>query len=337
MTDIDSDDGMVEEAGYAAAIRPPPVQGNASFHVNNTMLHLLNTKGLFRGLPIDDFNRNLKNFLGVCTTNMHPTISSEMVKLRLFSFSLTAEATIWLDDLLAGSITTWEELIQAFLKKFFPPFRMLQLRDEINNFRQLPNETLHEVWTQFEKKVKSCPKNRLPYSILLHTFYQLLHSVNKSMANNIVGGSTMDNSYDVMRALLDKLIETNKAWYTREAEVVEGGPSKIFLSGETIKKEGKRDETMAKLVTQMELLRKHVLGGCTKRVNAVGSCEGGPQDEQCFQIYDEEPNFVNNQARSSWPNYQSSNQVPWRQGQENQGWNKEQRWLQQQLQQPPEL
>ncbi|XP_059315798.1 uncharacterized protein LOC132066512 [Lycium ferocissimum] len=142
----------------------------------------------------------------------------------------------------------------------------------------------------------SCPKHGLPDSVLLQTFYQSLDSVNKSVANNIAGGSMMDNSYNVMSALLDKLTKTNEAWHTREAERVGGGPSKIVLYRETIKKEEERDETMAKLITQMELLTKHVLGGSTKRVNAVGSCEGGSQDEQCFQIYDKEANFVNNQA-----------------------------------------
>ncbi|XP_060210188.1 uncharacterized protein LOC132637057 [Lycium barbarum] len=45
---------------------------------------------------------------------------------------------------------------------------------------------------------------------------------------------------------------------------------------------------MAKLVTQMDLLTKHVMGGGSKKVNAVETCEGVPPDEQCFQMYDEE-------------------------------------------------
>ncbi|XP_059310579.1 uncharacterized protein LOC132061921 [Lycium ferocissimum] len=291
MGDNMDEDEMIVEPGDAAAIRSAPVQGNESFLVNTTMLHLLNTKGLFGGLPTDDPNRHLKNFLGVCTTNVHPNVSVETVRLRLFPFSLTGEATVWFDDLPAGSITTWVELNEAFLKKFFPPSRMLQLRDEINNFRQLPTEALHEAWTHFKKKVKSCPKHGLPDSVLLQTFYRSLDTVNKSVANNIAGGSVMENSYAVMSALLDKLTET-----TRETEVDGGGPSKIVLSREIIKKEEERDETMAKLVTQMDLLTKHVLGGGSKRVNVVGSCEGDSMDEQCFQVCEEKDNFINNQA-----------------------------------------
>ncbi|XP_060211934.1 uncharacterized protein LOC132639506 [Lycium barbarum] len=61
---METDDGMVEETWYAATIQPPPVQGNAIFHVNNTMLHLLNKKSLFGGLPTDDPNGTLRTVLG---------------------------------------------------------------------------------------------------------------------------------------------------------------------------------------------------------------------------------------------------------------------------------
>lgn len=33
------------------------------------------------------------------------------------------------------SITTWQELKTHFLERFFPPYRMLQLKGEIYNFR----------------------------------------------------------------------------------------------------------------------------------------------------------------------------------------------------------
>ncbi|XP_059290554.1 uncharacterized protein LOC132044082 [Lycium ferocissimum] len=233
------------------------------------------------------------------------------------------EATAWLDDHPAGSITTWAKLTQAFLKKFFTPSQILQLREKINNFRQLPLEALHEAWNHFKKKVKSCPKHGFLDSALFQTFYRSLDSVNKSVANNIVGGSVMKNSYAVVSALLDKLIETNETWDTRKSKVVEGGPSKRVLSREAIKKEEERDESMAKLVAQMDLLTKHVLGGGSKWVNVVGSYEEDSLDEQCFQVCKEEANFINNQMGGSRPNYQGPNQVSWRPNQGNQGWNKD--------------
>ncbi|XP_060216742.1 uncharacterized protein LOC132644182 [Lycium barbarum] len=79
MTDTESDDGMMEETGYVAAICPPLVQGNTSFHVNNTMLHLLNTNGLFGGLHSDDQNRYLMNFIGKKRASVEKPIVIEEV------------------------------------------------------------------------------------------------------------------------------------------------------------------------------------------------------------------------------------------------------------------
>ena len=70
-----------------------------------------------------------------------------------------------------GSITTWVELTEAFLDRFFPPSRMLQLRDEIINFRQLNGEPLHESWQRFNKKLMQLPTHEVPDTMLLQIFY----------------------------------------------------------------------------------------------------------------------------------------------------------------------
>ncbi|XP_060170409.1 uncharacterized protein LOC132601327 [Lycium barbarum] len=57
---------------------------------------------------------------------------------------------------------------------------------------------------------------------------------------------------------------------------------------------------MEKLVTQMDLLTKHVMSGGSKTVNAVGSCEGGSPDEQCFQMYEEEASYIK-QSKGGFP------------------------------------
>ncbi|XP_059295428.1 uncharacterized protein LOC132048757 [Lycium ferocissimum] len=134
----------------------------------------------------------------------------------------------------------------------------------------------------------------------------------------------MDSSYATVYELLDKLTETNEAWHNKESEVGGGSSLKNVLTREMVKKEEERDESMAKLVTQMDLLTKHVMGGESEKVNAVGSCEGGSPDEQCFQMYDKEASYINNQREGSQPNYQGPNQGSWRQGQEKQGSNKDQ-------------
>lgn len=45
----------------------------------------------------------------------------EAIKLRFFPFSIIGEAAKWLAELPQGSITSWEELQNKLLERFFPP------------------------------------------------------------------------------------------------------------------------------------------------------------------------------------------------------------------------
>lgn len=46
----------------------------------------------------------------------------------------------------AGSITSWDELPNAFLDHYFLPSKMLQLHDKIINFYEINEEPLQEVF-----------------------------------------------------------------------------------------------------------------------------------------------------------------------------------------------
>ncbi|GJS18206.1 zinc finger, CCHC-type containing protein [Tanacetum coccineum] len=81
----------------------------------------------------------------------------ERTRLRLFQFFLRDQASNWLERLLAGSITTWEDLTTRFLAQFFPPGRTAKLRNDILMFQQHHGESLSEAWNRFKDLLQKVP------------------------------------------------------------------------------------------------------------------------------------------------------------------------------------
>ena len=102
---------------------------------------------------------------------------------------------MWLNELTPDSIKNWRQLKGAFLERFFPPSRRVQLRDEISNFRQLPTEALHETWERFKKKLAQCPNHNMKEFHLMETLYRALNSVTKPILYNAAGGSFVDITF----------------------------------------------------------------------------------------------------------------------------------------------
>jgi len=60
----------------------------------------------------------------------------DYVRLTLFPFSLLGEVKGWLNSEPGNSITTWNDLAQKFLIRFFPFGKIAKLRSDILSFSQ---------------------------------------------------------------------------------------------------------------------------------------------------------------------------------------------------------
>ena len=54
-------------------------------------------------------------------------VTKEALRLRLFPLSLGDRSKHWLTSQPSDSITSWNDLVQKFLTKFFPPAKIAQL------------------------------------------------------------------------------------------------------------------------------------------------------------------------------------------------------------------
>ena len=141
------------------AIRRSPIQAN-NFELKSVTLQMLQNI-LFHGLPNENPNMHLTNFLEVCNTIKYNGVTEEALRVRLFPLLLGDRAKHWLTSQPPDSITSWNDLVQKFLTKFFPPAKIAQLVQEIITFGQLEGENLAEAWDRFHELLRKCSHHRL--------------------------------------------------------------------------------------------------------------------------------------------------------------------------------
>ena len=73
----------------------------------------------FCGLPSEDANAHLQQFLQLCDTVVIKDVPADIIRLRLFPFSLVGKAKQWFYKDKAA-VDTWGKCSKAFLAKFFP-------------------------------------------------------------------------------------------------------------------------------------------------------------------------------------------------------------------------
>src|ERR1041385_2510324 len=83
---------------------------------------------------------HLNSFIELRDMQKYKEVDGDFVNLKLFPFSLRDEAKIWFQSLPKNSIDSWDKCKDAFIGKYYPPAKIIQLRSFIMNFKQLDNE-----------------------------------------------------------------------------------------------------------------------------------------------------------------------------------------------------
>ena len=110
-----------------SCIKLPEVNGN-NFELKS---QFINTLLKFHGLESEDAYFFVRKFEKVCLMMSIPQLGDDAVKLRFTPFSLKDLAKKWLYNLAVDSVTTWDDFIKAFLKKFYPIHKTALIRKNI--------------------------------------------------------------------------------------------------------------------------------------------------------------------------------------------------------------
>ena len=170
-----------------SSIRRPPIQAN-NFELKGVTLQMLHNIQ-FHGLPSENPNAHLTSFIEVGDIVKYNGVTEESLRLRLFPLSLSDRAKDWLTSQPLDSITSWNDLVQKFLTKFFPPAKIAQLVQEIITFRQFEGGNLVEAWERFHELLRRCLHHKLTRWTQVHTFYNGLSDSARTIIDASTGGA----------------------------------------------------------------------------------------------------------------------------------------------------
>ena len=81
-------------------------------------------------------------------------VRPKVIKFQMFPFSPRDVGATWFESLPVGSVNIWEELVEAYMSKFFPHALTSEMRGEIVVFKQGDDESLYNAWERYKRLLK---------------------------------------------------------------------------------------------------------------------------------------------------------------------------------------
>ena len=189
------------------AIRQLTVDAN-NFELKPALITMVQQQQ-FTGHPTEDPNEHLGRFLRMANTVKLNGVRPEVIKLHLFPFSLRDTTATWYESLPYGSIDTWEELVEAYLGRFFPPSLTSERRREIIVFQQGEDESLYVAWERFKRLLKRCPMHGIDLKTQMDIVYHALNDTSKGIIDASCCGAFKRKSAEEARDLIEDLTKCN--------------------------------------------------------------------------------------------------------------------------------
>ena len=188
-------------------MRQPPIDAN-NFELKPTLITMVQ-QHRFTGHPSEDLNEHLGRFMRMENTVKLNRVRPKIIKLQLFAFSLRDVAATWFDSLPVGSVNTWEELVAAFMSRFFSPTLTAERKGEIIVFKQEEDESLYTVWEKSKRLMNRCPTHGIDLTTQIDIFYHAMIYTSKGIIDASCCGGFKRRSVEEARQVIEDLAKCN--------------------------------------------------------------------------------------------------------------------------------
>ena len=153
----------------------------------------------------------------MCDTVKYNEESDDAIQLRLLPFSLKDKAKHWLISKPPNSITSWDDLSNKFLARFFPQAKAAKLRIDISSFYQYEGESFYEAWERFKDLLRKCPHHSFTKWMQVHHFYNGLSRSTRTLIDASAGGAIMGKNEMEAYQILENIALNDCQWPVERA------------------------------------------------------------------------------------------------------------------------
>ena len=174
-------------------------------------------KDPFSDLPSEDAATHLNSFVDLCDMQKKKYVDNDIIKLKLFPFSLRDRAKAWFSSLPKNSIDSWNKCKDAFISKYFPPAKIISLRNDIMNFKQLDHEHVAQAWERMKLMIRNCPTHGLNLWMIIQKIYAGLNFASRNLLDSAAGDTFMEITLGEATKLLDNIMVNYSQWHTERS------------------------------------------------------------------------------------------------------------------------
>ena len=163
---------------------------------------------IFHGKPSEDPYRHVDELSQVCEINHLENVPADTMKMKLFPATLRDRAKDWFLKL-GKEFTSWTEMEEEFLRKYYSVGKSTSVRKAIREFTQGSSKTFHEALEILKDLTRECPHHGMSNHELTQIFYDGLGPQDRYLLDAASGSTFMSKYEDDAMDLIKTVAENS--------------------------------------------------------------------------------------------------------------------------------